>query len=229
MTALQIRCMRWRLHVPASAISDKVAKLDAALLEMALHLEEIFYPHLFTTISGRRWLLTSGVKLAIVKCLNSQEYLMDLGFAISRAIKKGMQDGLSASIDHGKAEAPRGGFPFTCRTKHSQGCKYCGYYGSAPPGKSPCDALGMSDLQPDIEQLTLPIHRPGDQVFLGETFLSFALSVAHSRVKRIRENVPAQRIPAAVVSTTSLSTTFASASSFPPITMDAYEIVNVDG
>nr|GFC51613.1 hypothetical protein [Tanacetum cinerariifolium] len=35
-------------------VNDKVAKLDADLLEMALHLEEKFYPHLLTTISSRR-------------------------------------------------------------------------------------------------------------------------------------------------------------------------------
>nr|GEU98548.1 ribonuclease H-like domain-containing protein [Tanacetum cinerariifolium] len=54
--------------------NDKVAKLDADLLEMALHLEEKFYPHLLTTISGRRWLLTHGQKLAVIKCLNLLEY-----------------------------------------------------------------------------------------------------------------------------------------------------------
>nr|GEU40774.1 hypothetical protein [Tanacetum cinerariifolium] len=73
-----------------------VAKLDADLVEMALHLEEKFYPHLLTTISGRRWLLTRGLKLAVVKCLNSPEYLAALGSAIDRAIEKGMQSGLSA-------------------------------------------------------------------------------------------------------------------------------------
>ncbi|GJT55338.1 hypothetical protein Tco_0990392 [Tanacetum coccineum] len=100
-------------------VNDKVAKLDGDLLEMALHLEEKFYPHLLTPISGWR---------------------------------------------------------------------------SALPGKSPlADAPGMSDLQPDVEQLTLPIHRPEDQVVLGETSLSFALSVAHSRVEKIRENVAAHR------------------------------------
>ncbi|GKF64307.1 hypothetical protein Tco_0187755, partial [Tanacetum coccineum] len=55
-------------------VNDKVAKLDADLLEMALHLEEKSYPHLLTTISGR-----------------------------SRAIEKGIQDGLAAGIHHGKA------------------------------------------------------------------------------------------------------------------------------
>ncbi|GKD71330.1 hypothetical protein Tco_1325420, partial [Tanacetum coccineum] len=57
---------------------------------------------LLTTISGRRWLLTHDLKLALVKCLNSQEYLSALGAAISRVIEKGMQDGLSAGIVHGK-------------------------------------------------------------------------------------------------------------------------------
>ncbi|GKA96211.1 hypothetical protein Tco_0818306 [Tanacetum coccineum] len=84
-------------------VNDKVAKLDADLLEMTLHLKENFYPHLLTIICGRRWLLTHGLKLAVVKCLNYQEYLLALKVAISRAIEKGMQDGLAAGIDHGKA------------------------------------------------------------------------------------------------------------------------------
>ncbi|GJT65898.1 hypothetical protein Tco_1017378 [Tanacetum coccineum] len=119
------------------------------------------------------------------------------------------------------------------------------------------DALGISNLQPDVEQLTLPIHRPEDQVVLSETSLTFALSVAHSRVEKIRENVAAHRsalidvwvslvdplsvknltgaastsgrVPTVVVAMTALSTTFASASSVPPITTDDYDIVNVDG
>ncbi|GKG33682.1 hypothetical protein Tco_0433841 [Tanacetum coccineum] len=36
-------------------------------------------------------------------------------------------------------------------------------------------------------------------------------------------------VPAASVTTTALSTTFASASSIPPISIDDYEIVGVDG
>ncbi|GKC25832.1 hypothetical protein Tco_1027982 [Tanacetum coccineum] len=99
------------------------------------------------------------------------------------------------------------------------------------------DAPGMSDLQPDVEQLMLPIHRPEDQV--------------------IRENVSAQRstlvdvwvplvdplsaknlmgvagtsdsVPVTIVTTTALSTTFASASSVPPITIEDYEIAGMDG
>ncbi|GJY17644.1 hypothetical protein Tco_0389135 [Tanacetum coccineum] len=54
-------------------VNDKFDKLDANVVEMVLHLEEKFYPRLLTTIAGR-----------------------------SKAIEKGMQDGLSAGITHGQ-------------------------------------------------------------------------------------------------------------------------------
>ncbi|GJW63010.1 hypothetical protein Tco_0114894 [Tanacetum coccineum] len=82
-------------------VGDKLAKLKVDLSEMTLHFEEKFYPFLLTTIAGRRWLLTHGLKLFLTKYLNSSEYLSALGAAISRAIKKGMQDGLAAGIEHG--------------------------------------------------------------------------------------------------------------------------------
>ncbi|GJR80117.1 hypothetical protein Tco_0150902 [Tanacetum coccineum] len=64
-------------------VGDKLAKLEVDLSEMALHLEEKFYPHLLTTIAGRRWLLTHGA-------------------AISRAIEKGMQDDLGLVLSMGR-------------------------------------------------------------------------------------------------------------------------------
>nr|GEW61241.1 putative transposase (putative), gypsy type [Tanacetum cinerariifolium] len=82
-------------------VNEKFDKLCADFVDMALHLEEKFYPHLLTTISGRRWLLTHGVELAVFKCLNSTKYLSALGAAISKAVGKGMQEGLSAGITHG--------------------------------------------------------------------------------------------------------------------------------
>ncbi|GJV90997.1 hypothetical protein Tco_1538810, partial [Tanacetum coccineum] len=93
------------------------------------------------------------------------------------------------------------------------------------------DVPGMGDLQPDI-------------------------NASHSRVERIKANIVAERsallgvwtplseplsvqnligeastfanVPAATVTTTTLSTTFASASSILPITIDDYEIVHAD-
>ncbi|GJW19424.1 hypothetical protein Tco_0026860 [Tanacetum coccineum] len=82
-------------------VNEKFDKLCADFVEMALHLEEKFYPHLLTTIYGRRWLLTHGMELAIAKYINSTEYLSVLGAAIGKAVEKGMQEGLSAGITHG--------------------------------------------------------------------------------------------------------------------------------
>ncbi|GKF73542.1 hypothetical protein Tco_0219874, partial [Tanacetum coccineum] len=119
------------------------------------------------------------------------------------------------------------------------------------------DAPDMDSLQPDVEQLRVPIHRSEDQVVLGETSLSFALNVSHSHMERIRENIAAKRsallgvwtplseplfvqsltgtastsasIPTATSITTALSTTFASASSIPSIYVNDYEIIHTDG
>ncbi|GJY69648.1 hypothetical protein Tco_0472630 [Tanacetum coccineum] len=237
-------------------VNDKLAKLDADLEDMACHLEERFYLHLLNTISGQRWLLTHGLKLFLVKCLNSSEYLMALGDAISRAIEKGMQSGLAAGIDHGRegrsladvaaynpdAEADFNSslqkflevdFPLLTKLKSHKDASTEDIVNVLHLEGALADAPGMNDLQPDIEQLRVLIHRSEDQVVLGEASLSFALSVSHSRVEQIKENIAAQRtsgvVPAASVTTATLSTTFASASSIPPISTDDYEIVGVDG
>ncbi|GJS99377.1 hypothetical protein Tco_0820547 [Tanacetum coccineum] len=62
--------------------SDKVAGLDVELTRMALHLDEEFYPRYLTTIAGRQWILSRGLKLVVMKCLQSPEYLAALGKAI---------------------------------------------------------------------------------------------------------------------------------------------------
>ncbi|GKB20850.1 hypothetical protein Tco_0854773 [Tanacetum coccineum] len=84
-------------------LSDRVAGLDVELMGVALHLDEEFYPRFLTTIAGRRWIISCGFSLAIIKCLQSPEYVAALGMAIGLAIDKGMQTGLAAGIDHGRA------------------------------------------------------------------------------------------------------------------------------
>nr|GEY36800.1 reverse transcriptase domain-containing protein [Tanacetum cinerariifolium] len=68
-------------------VHDKFDQLYTDFVETTLHLEEKFYPHILTTIFGRRWLLKQGMKLAIIKCMNSHEYLFALGSAIGKAIE----------------------------------------------------------------------------------------------------------------------------------------------
>nr|GEW83950.1 hypothetical protein [Tanacetum cinerariifolium] len=51
----------------------------------------------------KMWILSHGLRLMLVKCLSSPEYLFAMGEAIGHAINKGMQDGLAAGIEHGIA------------------------------------------------------------------------------------------------------------------------------
>nr|GEU65923.1 hypothetical protein [Tanacetum cinerariifolium] len=200
--------------------------------------------------------------------------------AISCAIEKGMQSGLTADIDHGRKgrsladvvaynpdakadfntalqELRKVDFPLLAKLKSYKDARTEDIMNVLRLEGALADAPGMNDLQPDVERLKVPIHRSEDQVVLGETSLSFALSVSHSRMERIKENIAAQRsafvgvwtslleplsvtslmgeastfgaVPVAYVTTTALSTTFASANSIPPIFIDDYEIVGVDG
>nr|GEW61785.1 hypothetical protein [Tanacetum cinerariifolium] len=200
----------------ASLPSILVVKLDADLLKMALHLEEKFYPHLLTTISSQRWLLTYGLKLAAVKCLNSPEYIAALGSAISHAIEKGMQSGLSPDIDHRKA---------------------CWSLADVVAYNPATEADYKGALQ-KLREVNFPLlaelssHK--DATVLGETFLSFALSVANSRVERIRENVVTQQsvlvdVWVPFVEPLSVESLIGATGSIPPITIDDYEIVSSDG
>ncbi|GJX36312.1 hypothetical protein Tco_0247869 [Tanacetum coccineum] len=87
------------LDEQVKVLSDKVAELESDLMGMALHLDEEFYPYFLTTIAEQRWILGRGLRLVVMKCLQSLEYLAALGGEIGHAIDKGMQDGLAEGID----------------------------------------------------------------------------------------------------------------------------------
>ncbi|GJV32082.1 putative reverse transcriptase domain-containing protein [Tanacetum coccineum] len=92
--------------------SDRVMGLDAELMGIALHLDEEFYPYFLTTIAGQRWIISCGFRLTVMKCFQSPEYVAALGRIIGLTIDKGMQTGLAAGIDHGRAET---GDVLSCR------------------------------------------------------------------------------------------------------------------
>nr|GEX16106.1 hypothetical protein [Tanacetum cinerariifolium] len=82
--------------------SDRVAAIDSDLMEMVLHMDAKFYPCYLTTIAGRKWILSRGLRLMLANCLASPGYLFVVGEDKGRAIDKGMQDGLIAGIEHGR-------------------------------------------------------------------------------------------------------------------------------
>ncbi|GJU55473.1 hypothetical protein Tco_1229187 [Tanacetum coccineum] len=84
-------------------LRTRLAEIDADFTRCCMRFQESFHPHLLNVVAGRRWLLTHGMKLLLVKCLNSNEYMEALGHAFGRAIEKGMQEGLAVGIEHGQA------------------------------------------------------------------------------------------------------------------------------
>ncbi|GJU99668.1 hypothetical protein Tco_1328939 [Tanacetum coccineum] len=167
-------------------VNEKFDKLCADFVEMALHLEEKFYPHLLTTIFGRRWLLTHGIELAIAKCLNSTEYMSVLGAAIGKAVEKGMQEGLSAGITHSaegrkltdvaaynpSAEADylsalqrlqSVNFSLIAELKSNKDASVDTIMNLLRLDDTLAEKLGLTESQPHVNQLMVPIHHSPDQ------------------------------------------------------------------
>nr|GEZ44860.1 hypothetical protein [Tanacetum cinerariifolium] len=237
-------------------VNEKFDKLCADFVEMTLQLEEKFYPHLLTTISGRQWLLTHSIELAITKCLNSTEYPCALGTAIGKAIEKGMHEGLSAGITHG-AEGRK--LTDVAAYNPSADVDYLFAFVETimsllRPEDTLAERLGLVESQPHVDQVMVPIHHSPDQRVIGASALSLSLDVFGSWVRKIKENianhVSALRgifVPlseplsamalegtkctsgAAPDTTTALSVTFVSASTIPPISTDDYEFAHTDG
>ncbi|GJS26737.1 hypothetical protein Tco_0487357 [Tanacetum coccineum] len=253
-------------------VNEKFDKLCADFVEMALHLKEKFYPHLLTTISGSRWLLTHGMELAIAKCLNSTEYLSILRATIGKAVEKGMQEGLSAGITHGtegrqltdiaaynpSAEADylsalqrlhSVNFSLIVELKSNKDDSVDTIMNLLHLDDTLAERLDLTELQPHVDQLMVPIHHSPDQRVIGASALSLSLDVSSSRVLKIKENIAndvsalrgvfvplSEPLSAAALkgtestagsapgTATALSVTFDSVITIPPISTDDYEI-----
>ncbi|GKA76549.1 hypothetical protein Tco_0783010, partial [Tanacetum coccineum] len=164
-------------------------------------------------------ILSSGLKLMVMKCLKSPGYLAALGGALGRAIDKGMQDDLKAGVDHGRA---------------GRGLDVIAAY----------DPSAEANFVSTVDALPYGSHPPvrGSSGYWGDLFV-LCLDVAHSRVQRLKEDVTACRlsltdamvllldplyvrsltgeastsIVPATAMTTALSTTFIQASTVPPV------------
>ncbi|GJX28967.1 hypothetical protein Tco_0237046 [Tanacetum coccineum] len=201
----------------AHELYNRVAELKARVMDVSGHLEGEFYPTYLTTLAGRRWLLTYGIQLALLKCLKSPEYQGTLGHALGRAVDFGMQEGLEAGHEHGTAgrslSAVDAYNPEAARARYVDAVKALEDvdFPLVSLLKSKKDA-GMDEvldcflldgplavlpeaayLQPCIEQLSVPIHHAGDTTAVGETSLSFALMNVHARAEGAKKHVAALR------------------------------------
>ncbi|GJR88287.1 hypothetical protein Tco_0212298 [Tanacetum coccineum] len=201
----------------AQVLYNRVAELEAHVMDVFGRLEGEFYPAYMTALAGRRWLLTHGVQLAILKCLKSPEYQGILGHALGRAVDFGMQEGLAAGHEHGVA-----GTPLSLVTTYSPETAEANYL-DAVRALEEADFLlvqllkskkdsGMDEvldcflldgplanlpeaayLQPCIEQLSVPIYHADVNAVVGETSLSFALLNVHTRAEGAKKHAAALR------------------------------------
>ncbi|GJS51746.1 hypothetical protein Tco_0625108 [Tanacetum coccineum] len=201
----------------AQELYNRVAELEAHVMDVSGHLEGEFYPTYLTTLAGRRWLLAHRVQLALLKCLKSSEYQGILGHALGRAIDFGMQAGLEAGHEHGSAERslsvvdaynPKAAkanyidsvkaledvdFPLANLLKSKKDAGMDEVLDCFLLDEPAADLPEAVHLQPCLEQLTVPIHHAGDKTIVGETSLSFALINVHNRVEGAKKHAAALR------------------------------------
>ncbi|GJX03218.1 hypothetical protein Tco_0189134 [Tanacetum coccineum] len=156
-----------------------------------------------------KWLLTHGMKLLVVKCLNSNEYMEALGHAFGRAIEKGMQEGLAAGIEHGQAgkclidleayiPSAEDDFNSAIRDLNFSLLKELSDKKDASTwdiidllrlDDTVAETLRMTDLHPDVNQLMVPVHHKQDRVVIGSQALSVALDICRGRVEKMERNL----------------------------------------
>ncbi|GJZ65918.1 hypothetical protein Tco_0622614 [Tanacetum coccineum] len=199
----------------AQVLYNRVAELEAHMMDVSGRLEGEFYPTYLTTMAGKRWFFTHGIQLAVLKCLKSPDYQSILGHALGRAVDFGMQEGLEAGYEHGVAGTPLSeveaynpeagktsyfdavraledvDFPLINLLKSKKDARMnevldC-FILDGPLANLPKAA----PLQPCLEQLSVPIHHSNEKAIVGETSLSFALLNVHSRAEGAKKHAAA--------------------------------------
>nr|GEW34017.1 hypothetical protein [Tanacetum cinerariifolium] len=85
-------------------VSSRCAEMDARLDALSIDFDEELYPHMLTTISGRRWIIGHGLRLAVMNCAESTELRQVFSNVVSVGIDMGMSEGLKHRVENGKAK-----------------------------------------------------------------------------------------------------------------------------
>ncbi|GJT57183.1 hypothetical protein Tco_0992237 [Tanacetum coccineum] len=197
------------LDVDARRFEQRSAELDASIVDVKHDIDNDLYPHMFTAIAGRRWILSHGVRLAVMKCAQSTEFRSALGKVISLEINKGIEEGLEARIEHGKsgqtldrveAYNPEFKDEFVSAITDFENVSFALLDELESLKDSPLasitsalvlqDAQGNVDstpklqrFQPSLDQVTVPIYSKSGSVS-GEMFLSEVIPTAHAAAEK---------------------------------------------
>ncbi|GJT91876.1 hypothetical protein Tco_1080721 [Tanacetum coccineum] len=183
--------MEAQQEAQAQVLYNRMAELEAHVMDVSGLLEGEFYPTYLTALAGRRWLLTYRMELAMVKCLKSPEYQGILGHALGRAMDYGMQEGLAAGHEHGVARTPLS----VVMAYNPEAAK--AHYLDAVRALEEADfslvQLLKSKKDSRIDELSVPIYHADIKTVVGETSLSFALLNVHTRAEGARKHAAALR------------------------------------
>nr|GEU39197.1 transposase (putative), gypsy type [Tanacetum cinerariifolium] len=87
-----------------SQVEQRYAEMDARLDALSIDFDEELYLHMLTAIAGRRWMIGHGLRLAVMKCVESLELRQAFVDVVSAGIAKGMIEGLRHGVEHGQAQ-----------------------------------------------------------------------------------------------------------------------------
>ncbi|GKA13513.1 hypothetical protein Tco_0693159 [Tanacetum coccineum] len=195
----------------SGVVQSVVRELEANVMDVSVAWRGIL-PAYLTTLAGRRWLLTHGVELAMIKCLKSPEYRRILVHALGGAVDYGMQEGLAAGHEHGVAGTPlsavvaynpeaaesnyldavraleEADFPLVHLLKSKKDSGMDEVLDCFLLDGPLADLPEAAHLQPCLEQLSVPIYHVDVNVITGETSLSFALLNVHTRAEGAKKH-----------------------------------------
>ncbi|GJU25615.1 hypothetical protein Tco_1164236 [Tanacetum coccineum] len=84
-------------------VEKRCAKMNARLDALSIDFDEKLYPYMLTAITGRRWVIGHGLRLAVMKCTESTELRQAFANVVFAGIAKGVSEGLKHRVEHGKA------------------------------------------------------------------------------------------------------------------------------
>ncbi|GJT51066.1 hypothetical protein Tco_0977223 [Tanacetum coccineum] len=187
----QVSVLRWPEPWNLCIATRRFWRLEAHVIDVSGRLEGEFYPAYLTALAGQRWMLTHGVKLAMVKCLKSLEYQGILGHALGRAVDFGMQEGLAAGHEHGVAETPLS--VVTAYNPETAEANYLDAVRALEEANFPLVHLLKSKKDSGMDELSVPIYHVDVKAVIRETSLSFALLNVHTRAEGAKKHAATLR------------------------------------
>ncbi|GKB24645.1 hypothetical protein Tco_0864046 [Tanacetum coccineum] len=85
-------------------VSSRCAEMDTRLDALSIDFDDELYLHMLTAIAGRRWVIGHGLRLAVLKCLESLELRQAFTNVVSAGIAKGFCDGLKYRVEQGEVK-----------------------------------------------------------------------------------------------------------------------------